>query len=87
MQMMEDQLAPAKSFMGVNPGVTPSWGKIELPVTFGSKDNYHTKNIIFDIADIALPYNIITGRLALQSSWWSPIMPIMRSSFPPRGGP
>ena len=34
-------------------------------MTFGSKDNYHTENIIFDVADIALPYNGIIGRPAL----------------------
>ena len=65
LQITEDQLAPSMSFLGVNPGATKPWGKIELPVTFGTKDNYRTENIIFDVADIALPYNSIIGRPAL----------------------
>ena len=65
LQITEDQLAPSMSFLGVNPGATKPWGKIELPVTFGTKDNYRTENIIFDVADIALPYNGIIGRPAL----------------------
>ena len=48
LQITEDQLAPSMSFLGVNPGATKPWGKIELPVTFGTKDNYRTENIIFD---------------------------------------
>ena len=40
-------------------------GKVLLPVTFGTKENYQTENIIFDIADIAMPYNGILGRPAL----------------------
>ena len=65
LQIIEDQLAPSMSFLGVNLGATKPWGKIELPVTFGTKDNYHTENIIFDVADIALPYNGIIRRPAL----------------------
>ena len=65
LQITEDQLAPSVSFLGVNPAATKPWGKIELPVTFGTKDNYRTKNIIFDVADIALSYNGIIRRPAL----------------------
>ena len=65
LQITEDQLAPSMSFLGVNPGATKPWGKIELPVTFGTKDNYRTENIIFDVADIALPYNGFLGRPTL----------------------
>ena len=68
LQITEDQIAPSMSFLGVNPGSTKPWCKIELPVTFGAKDNYRTKNIIFDVADIALPYNGIIGRPALAKS-------------------
>ena len=35
-------------------------------MTFGTRDNYRTENIIFDVADITLPYNEIIGRLALE---------------------
>jgi hypothetical protein len=34
-------------------------------VIFGSKDNYRIENIIFDVADIALPYNGIIGQPTL----------------------
>ena len=37
-------------------------GKISLPVTFGDQKNFHTETIIFDIADMPLPYNGILGR-------------------------
>ena len=40
-------------------------GKIKLPVTFSTKDNYRTENIIFYVVDIALPYHGIIGRPAL----------------------
>ena len=36
-----------------------------MPVMFGTKENYHTENIVFDVADIAMPYNSILGRPAL----------------------
>jgi hypothetical protein len=65
LQIMEDQLAHTKSFLDVNPGASQPCGKIELLVTFVSKDNYRTENIIFDVADIALSYNNIIGRPAL----------------------
>jgi hypothetical protein len=40
-------------------------GKIELPVTFGTADNFRTEKILFDVADTNLPYNGILGRPAL----------------------
>ena len=36
-----------------------------LRVTFGKRDNYHTKLINFDVAHIHLPYNAILGYPAL----------------------
>ena len=40
-------------------------GQIRLPVTIGTRDNYHTELIDFDIARIRLPYNAILGYAAL----------------------
>jgi hypothetical protein len=40
-------------------------GKVVLPVTFGTHDNYRTENVTFDIAEILLPYNGLLGRPAL----------------------
>ena len=34
-------------------------------MTFGTKENYRTENIVFDVVDIAMPYNGILGRPAL----------------------
>jgi hypothetical protein len=34
-------------------------------VTFGTRDNYQTKNVTFDAAEILLPYNGLLGRPAL----------------------
>jgi hypothetical protein len=34
---------------------------VRLPVTFGTRDNYRTESLNFDIAYIALPYNAILG--------------------------
>ena len=36
-----------------------------LPVTFGSRDNYHSELADFDVAHIDLPYNAILGYPAL----------------------
>ena len=65
LQISEEQLCPTGPFQGVNPGTTQPRGKIVLPVTFGSRENYRTENVTFDVADIPLPYNGIIGRPAL----------------------
>jgi hypothetical protein len=36
-----------------------------LPVTFGSRDNFRTECVLFDVAELPLPYNAILGRPAL----------------------
>jgi hypothetical protein len=38
---------------------------VRLPVTFGTRDNYRTESLDFDVAYIALPYNAILGYIAL----------------------
>jgi hypothetical protein len=38
---------------------------VHLPVIFGTRDNYRTKSLDFDVAYIALPYNAILGYPAL----------------------
>ena len=40
-------------------------GSITLPVTFGTKENFHTENVQFDVAEVNLPFNAIIGRPAL----------------------
>jgi hypothetical protein len=41
-------------------------GCISLPVTFGTPENYHTGSVIFDVAEVNLPFNAINGRPALN---------------------
>ena len=36
-----------------------------MPVTFGGELNYRMERIVFDVAEIPLPYNGILGRPAL----------------------
>jgi hypothetical protein len=40
-------------------------GQVRLPVTFGTRDNYKTESLDFDVAYIVLPYNAILGYPAL----------------------
>ena len=40
-------------------------GQIRLPVTFGTRDNYRTELIDFDVAHIGIPYKAILGYPAL----------------------
>jgi hypothetical protein len=40
-------------------------GSIALPVTFGTKENFCTENVQFDVAEVNLPFNAIIGRPAL----------------------
>jgi hypothetical protein len=38
---------------------------ISLPVTFGTKVNFRTENVQFEVAEVNLPFNAIIGRPAL----------------------
>jgi hypothetical protein len=40
-------------------------GCISLPVTFGTAENFHAESILFNVAEVRLPFNTILGRLAL----------------------
>ena len=59
------RLRPNKPFSGVGGGSSSPLGQIRLPVTFGTRDNYRTELIDFDVAHIGLPYNAILGYPAL----------------------
>jgi hypothetical protein len=60
-------LTPSKApFYGIVPGnVATPLGSVVLLVTFGSKDNYRTEYIKFEVADFDSSYHAILGRLAL----------------------
>ena len=53
------------TFLGVVKGSATPLGQIRLPVTFDTRDNYHTKLIDFDAANISFPYNAILGYPAI----------------------
>ena len=40
-------------------------GSIALPVTFETEENFRTENVMFDVAEVNLPFNTIIGRPAL----------------------
>jgi len=65
LQIPKSKLGPSRPFSGVGP--QPVWprGSIALSVTFGTEENFHTENVLFDIADVNLPFNAIIGRPAL----------------------
>jgi hypothetical protein len=56
---------PTRLFFGVTEGSTTPIGQVRLPVTFGTRDNYRTESLDFDVAYITLPYNAILGYPAL----------------------
>ena len=55
-------------------------------MTFGGKLNYRTERIVFDVAEIPLPYNGILGRPALAKfmavSHYAYVTPTMRLYLP-----
>jgi hypothetical protein len=40
-------------------------GSIALLVTFGTEENFRTENVVFDVAEVNLPFNAIIGRPTL----------------------
>src|SRR6266542_4418991 len=53
-------------FHGVIPGTSETpLGTIKLPVTFGSRENFRTEDITFEVADFEVAYHAILGRPAL----------------------
>jgi hypothetical protein len=53
-------------FHGIVPGAaaTPV-GQITLPVTFGTRENFHTENLQFEVVDFDMAYHAFLGRPAL----------------------
>jgi hypothetical protein len=60
-------LTPSRApFYGIIPGnAATQLGSVVLPVTFGTKDNYRTEYIKFEVADFMWSYHTILGRPAL----------------------
>jgi hypothetical protein len=65
LQILMGKLQPSRPFSGVGPvSVTPH-GCISLLVTFGTAENFCTESVLFDVAEVSLPFNAILGRPAL----------------------
>jgi hypothetical protein len=63
----KDMLVSSKSlFYGIVPGnAAHPLGTVVLPVTFGTRENYRTEFIKFEVANFESSYHAILGRLAL----------------------
>jgi hypothetical protein len=63
-----DMLVPSKSpFYGIVLGnAAHPLGMVVLPVTFGTRENYRTEFIKFEVANFKSSYNAILGRPALS---------------------
>jgi hypothetical protein len=65
LQIPMGKLQPSRPFSRVGPvSVTPR-GCISLPVIFETEENFRTESVLFDVAEVILPFNTILGRPAL----------------------
>jgi hypothetical protein len=65
LQIPMGKLQPSRPFSGVGPvSITPH-GCISLPIIFGTVENFRTENVLFDVAEVSLSFNVILGRPAL----------------------
>ena len=54
--------------MGIVPGnAAMPLGTISLPVNFGTRENYHTEYIKFEVPDFDASYLAIFGRPAMEN--------------------
>jgi hypothetical protein len=65
LQIPGSRLGPSRTFPGVGPQPVYLVGSIALPVTFETKENFRTENVVFDVAEVNLPFNAIIGRPTL----------------------
>jgi hypothetical protein len=65
LQIPGSRLGPSHPFSGVGPQPVYPLGSIALQVTFGTEENFRTENVVFDVAEVNLPFNAIIGRPAL----------------------
>jgi hypothetical protein len=65
LQIPRSRLGPSRPFSGVGPEPVYPLGSIALTVTFGTEENFRTENVVFEVAEVNLPFNAIIGRPAL----------------------
>jgi hypothetical protein len=65
LQIPMSKLQPSCPFSGVGPVLIIPRGCISLLVTFGTPENCHTESVLFDVAEVSLPFNAILGRSSM----------------------
>jgi hypothetical protein len=65
LQIPRSRLGPFRPFSGVGPQPVYPLGSIALLITFGTEENFRIENVLFDVAEVNLPFNAIIGRPAL----------------------
>jgi hypothetical protein len=86
LQIPGSRLGPSRPFSRVGPQSLYPLGSIALPVTFGTEENFRTKNVVFDVVEVNLPFNSIIGRPALYRFMAIAITGIWSSRCHPRLG-
>jgi hypothetical protein len=59
------KLQPSRSFFEVGLVSVMLRRCISLPITFGTPENFRTESVLFDVADVSLPFNAILDRPVL----------------------
>jgi hypothetical protein len=59
------KLQSSRLFSGVGLGLVMLRSYISLPVTFRTVESFCTESVLFDVAEVSLPFNAILGRPAL----------------------
>jgi hypothetical protein len=75
LQILMSKLQPSRSFSGVGLVSVMPRGCISLPVTFGTLENFRIESVLFDVAEVNLPFNTILGMVLVTEYLTSP--PIM----------
>jgi hypothetical protein len=85
---LTDMLVPSKSsFYGIVPGnAAHPLGTMVLPVTFGTRENYRTEFIKFEVANFESSYHAILGRPALAKFLAVPHYVYLLLKMPGRSG-
>jgi hypothetical protein len=65
LQIPMGKLQPSHPFSGVGPVSVMLRGCISLPATFRTVESFRTESVIFDIAEVSLPFNAVLGRPSL----------------------
>jgi hypothetical protein len=85
---LTNMLTPSKApFYGIVPGnAAYPLGTVVLPVTFGTRENYRTEFIKFEVANFESSYHAILGRPALAKFMAVPHYVYLLLKMPGRGG-